>query len=511
MLVAHLPIAVVEGLVTGSVVVLLRKVRPEVLGGVAAGPGRPVPGSLPARAAAAGLGPQAQRLRPGRRADDPRQGILSRGGGPAIKIQVTALDPEGHELGRATTDQAGKFRWRRAARCDYRLVAQTGDGHGAEYTVPAAELPAALPGAVRPRRRALRRRQCQPRSQARRRAPPAPCRRSLLRRRYRGPATRRVCSPRVAGPRAPGGRPARAARRERESPAVPRLAGRNRLHPGSGGHRLLRLDPCPAPGRPVMIPHALHADGSWLATGRSPRADPGGRGPVGRGRRGAADADDGVALAAAGLAVGLAGLPAGTVLRRLLPLEVILLLLVLVLPWTARGEPLVSSGWPAPVPRGTASGRGHCCQGQRDRAGGAGPGGHDGRHGLGHALAHLHVPRKLAHLLLFTVRYLDVLEREYRRLRAAMKVRSFRPRMNRHTYRAYGYLVGMLLVRSFDRSERVLAAMKCRGFRGRFYLLDHFAFCRGATCRSARPPRCCWRSYLGWNGHERAAGAFRRR
>ena len=48
--------------------------------------------------------------------------------------------------------------------------------------------------------------------------------------------------------------------------------------------------------------------------------------------------------------------------------------------------------------------------------------------------------------------------------------------MNRHTYRAYGYLVGMLLVRSLDRSERIVAAMKCRGFRGRFYLLDHFAY-----------------------------------
>jgi len=35
-----------------------------------------------------------------------------------------------------------------------------------------------------------------------------------------------------------------------------------------------------------------------------------------------------------------------------------------------------------------------------------------------------------------------------------------------------------LLVRSFDRAERIVAAMKCRGFRGRFYLLDHFAFSR---------------------------------
>ena len=98
---------------------------------------------------------------------------------------------------------------------------------------------------------------------------------------------------------------------------------------------------------------------------------------------------------------------------------------------------------------------------------------------LGHALSHLRVPDKLTHLLLLTVRYLDVLHREYLRLRCAMKVRGFRPRMDRHTYRSYGYLVGMLLVRSLDRSERITAAMKCRGFRGRFYMLDHFALSTG--------------------------------
>jgi cobalt/nickel transport system permease protein len=37
----------------------------------------------------------------------------------------------------------------------------------------------------------------------------------------------------------------------------------------------------------------------------------------------------------------------------------------------------------------------------------------------------------------------------------------------------------MLLVRSFDRAERIVAAMKCRGFRGRFYLLDHFHYSWG--------------------------------
>jgi cobalt/nickel transport system permease protein len=97
---------------------------------------------------------------------------------------------------------------------------------------------------------------------------------------------------------------------------------------------------------------------------------------------------------------------------------------------------------------------------------------------LGHALHHLHAPDKLVHLLLFTVRYIDLLQREYRRLRAAMRARCFVARADRHTWRSYGYLFGMLLVRSLDRSQRVLAAMRCRGFDGRFHRFRHPAATR---------------------------------
>jgi cobalt/nickel transport system permease protein len=94
---------------------------------------------------------------------------------------------------------------------------------------------------------------------------------------------------------------------------------------------------------------------------------------------------------------------------------------------------------------------------------------------LGRAMSRLRVPGKLIHLYFFTVRYLDVLHHEYDRLRRSMRVRCFRPRMSRHTYRSLGYLVGMLLVKSLDRSERIVAAMRCRGFTGRFYVADSFA------------------------------------
>ncbi|MDA7966558.1 cobalt ECF transporter T component CbiQ [Ruegeria sp.] len=97
---------------------------------------------------------------------------------------------------------------------------------------------------------------------------------------------------------------------------------------------------------------------------------------------------------------------------------------------------------------------------------------------LGHALHKLRCPEALVHLLMFTIRYIEVLREEYLRLRAAMKIRGFRPGTNWHTYRSFGYLVGMMLVRAIERSERILGAMKCRGFSGRLLMLQDFAMTR---------------------------------
>jgi cobalt/nickel transport system permease protein len=97
---------------------------------------------------------------------------------------------------------------------------------------------------------------------------------------------------------------------------------------------------------------------------------------------------------------------------------------------------------------------------------------------LGQALLELKCPAKLAHLLLFTYRYIHVLAQEYHRLLQAMKVRGFRPRTDLHTYRSYAYLAAMLLVRSLDRAERVYKAMLCRGFQGKFYSLNTFSWQR---------------------------------
>ena len=97
---------------------------------------------------------------------------------------------------------------------------------------------------------------------------------------------------------------------------------------------------------------------------------------------------------------------------------------------------------------------------------------------LGHALARLFVPAKIVHLFLFTCRYIQVIVREYERLRNAMKIRGFTPGTTIHTYRSYAYLVGMLLVRSYDRAEGIYRAMRCRGFHGTYYTLTRYSLGR---------------------------------
>ncbi len=94
---------------------------------------------------------------------------------------------------------------------------------------------------------------------------------------------------------------------------------------------------------------------------------------------------------------------------------------------------------------------------------------------LARAMGQLGMPEKIVQLLLFTYRYLHVIHLEYKKLLNALKIRGFVPKTNLHTYRTYAYLVGMLLVRSYDRAERIRRAMLCRGFNGRYYDLTEFS------------------------------------
>jgi cobalt/nickel transport system permease protein len=180
----------------------------------------------------------------------------------------------------------------------------------------------------------------------------------------------------------------------------------------------------------------------------------------------------GAALALAAAAVVLSGLKGGAILRRLLALDGLMAVTLLTLPFTVPGDPLAG-------PFGVEVSRPGALRalaillkadavvlmvlallGTLETV------------VLGRALGRLGAPEKLVRLYLFTVRYVAVLHREYRRLRTAMRARAFVMRCDRRTWTAAGHLFGMLLVRSIERSERIVAAMRCRGFEGSFPTLD---------------------------------------
>jgi cobalt/nickel transport system permease protein len=84
------------------------------------------------------------------------------------------------------------------------------------------------------------------------------------------------------------------------------------------------------------------------------------------------------------------------------------------------------------------------------------------------ALRSLGVPSSLCSMILLTHRYIFVFHQEAQRMACGMRVRGFRKGTNLNTLRTLGNYLGMLLVHSFERTQRVYEAMLARGFNGGF-------------------------------------------
>jgi cobalt/nickel transport system permease protein len=181
-------------------------------------------------------------------------------------------------------------------------------------------------------------------------------------------------------------------------------------------------------------------------------------------------------LAALGLALALvaaARVPWPRLRRALLAVDGLMVLVVALLPFTTPGAPVAMPGGLEASREGLVLAAAVALKANAVVLASLALVGTLDAPALGHALHHLRVPARLVDLLLFTVRYLSLLEREQRRLRMALKARAFTPRPDLHTWRTLGLLVGMLLVRALARAERVLAAMRCRGFDGSFHRVRH--------------------------------------
>jgi cobalt/nickel transport system permease protein len=83
------------------------------------------------------------------------------------------------------------------------------------------------------------------------------------------------------------------------------------------------------------------------------------------------------------------------------------------------------------------------------------------------ALYSLKVPSTIVQILMFTYRYIFVITDEFQRMWKAIRSKGFRPSTGKYALSITGNLIGMLLVKSYDRAERVYQAMIAKGYTGK--------------------------------------------
>ena len=175
------------------------------------------------------------------------------------------------------------------------------------------------------------------------------------------------------------------------------------------------------------------------------------------------------------------GIPLETLGRRLLSINAFFLLLWLLLPVSVMqraGEaPVFSAGPLALYPSGIALALLITLKGNAIAAALLALAGSSTVAENGHALSALRVPEKLVALLLITHSNLALMAGEYHRLFQAARLRGFTPRTSLAAYRTYARLVALLLVRSWQHSQRVDKAMRLRGFSGRFPIIPSRCTC----------------------------------
>jgi len=90
---------------------------------------------------------------------------------------------------------------------------------------------------------------------------------------------------------------------------------------------------------------------------------------------------------------------------------------------------------------------------------------------LAGALRRLGIPLKIVNLFYFCYKYISIVHSDYTKINNALKIKCFKPHTSLHTYKTLAYLIGILLIRSYEHAERMYNALKCRGFTGVFPVL----------------------------------------
>lgn len=81
----------------------------------------------------------------------------------------------------------------------------------------------------------------------------------------------------------------------------------------------------------------------------------------------------------------------------------------------------------------------------------------------------LRFPDKLVSIFFFVAKFILIIKQEFCMSKNVMKVRNFQAKTNLFSYNIYANVIGMLVVKCFDRAEKLKNIMILRNFQGKIY------------------------------------------
>ncbi len=85
------------------------------------------------------------------------------------------------------------------------------------------------------------------------------------------------------------------------------------------------------------------------------------------------------------------------------------------------------------------------------------------------SLSSLGLPTKLSTLFFFVAKFIFIIKNEFQIIKKALLVRHFKRKTTLFTYKIYANIVGMLVVKCFERADKLKKAMILRNFGGKIY------------------------------------------
>lgn len=98
---------------------------------------------------------------------------------------------------------------------------------------------------------------------------------------------------------------------------------------------------------------------------------------------------------------------------------------------------------------------------------------HSSGYDIVRALNELRFPKKFVSSVYFTLKMIQTLTDEFKKIRQTLRARGFKGSSSLFTYETYGNLFGHIFVKSIKKANAMQDSFKLRGFHGKIYLINN--------------------------------------